>query len=185
MTIVTAVSLAILSCLVISTLIFMTLLKKNIVETPPNHLALIAFICLIGFSLFFAISVPSLIIYFVAIAVNHFLGDYVTYDSLTNLYIFALLVSILALVYMLILIVVVKGVSYLFKFPKWVAYFLEFILAWGAVYFSIKYVSYSVMENIDIFKGGELLLSFFITFIFSGLDILFTNLDKITKEKLG
>lgn len=28
-------------------------------------------------------------------------------------------------------------------------------------------------------------LSLFITFLFSGLDILFTNLDKITKEKLG
>ncbi len=54
-----------------------------------------------------------------------------------------------------------------------------------AVYFSIQYVSNHIIENISIFQGGEILLSLFITFLFSGLDILFTNLDKITKEKLG
>ncbi|XLG13050.1 hypothetical protein ACI5QL_00467 [Bacillus velezensis] len=80
---------------------------------------------------------------------------------------------------------IVKGITHIFKLPAWLAYILEFIFAWAAVYFSIKYVSSNFIENISIFQGGEILLSFFITFLFSGLDILFTNLDKISKEKLG
>lgn len=185
MTVFFTVLLTFLCCLVISSLIFMILLKKEIVDTPPNRLAHAAFIILIGFSLFFAITVPSLVIYFVAITVNHFFGEYIIYGSLSDLYIFSVVVSILALIYMLILMAIVKGITHIFKLPAWLAYILEFIFAWAAVYFSIKYVSSNFIENISIFQGGEILLSFFITFLFSGLDILFTNLDKISKEKLG
>ncbi|WP_368237249.1 hypothetical protein ABQ520_17335 [Bacillus velezensis] len=185
MTVFFTVLLTFLCCLVISSLIFMILLKKEIVDTPPTRLAHVAFIGLIGFSLFFAITVPSLVIYFAAITVNHFFGEYIIYGSLSDLYIFSVVVSILALIYMLILTAIVKGMTHVFKLPAWLAYILEFIFAWAAVYFSIKYVSSNFIENISIFQGGEILLSFFITFLFSGLDILFTNLDKITKEKLG
>ncbi|WPF78604.1 hypothetical protein [Bacillus velezensis] len=185
MTVFFTVLLTFLCCLVISSLIFMILLKKEIVDTPPNRLAHAAFIGLIGFSLFFAITVPSLVIYFTAITVNHFFGEYIIYGSLSDLYIFSVVVSILALIYMLILMAIVKGITHIFKLPTWLAYILEFIFAWAAVYFSIKYVSNNLIENISIFQGGEILLSLFITFLFSGLDILFTNLDKITKEKLG
>ena len=114
-----------------------------------------------------------------------FFGDYIIYDSLSDLYIFSVVVSILALVYMLILTAIVKGMTHVLTLPAWSAYILEFIFAWAAVYFSIQYVSNHIIENISIFQGGEVLLSLFITFLFSGLDILFTNLDKISKEKLG
>ncbi|AMQ71592.1 MULTISPECIES: hypothetical protein [Bacillus amyloliquefaciens group] len=185
MTVFFTVLLTFLCCLVISSLIFMILLKKEIVDTPPNRLAHAAFIGLTGFSLFFAVTVPSLVMYFAAITVNHFFGEYIIYGSLSDLYIFSVVVSILALVYMLILTAIVKGMTHVLTLPAWSAYILEFIFAWAAVYFSIQYVSNHIIENISIFQGGEILLSLFITFLFSGLDILFTNLDKITKEKLG
>ncbi|GIN42960.1 MULTISPECIES: hypothetical protein [Bacillus] len=185
MTIFTAITLAILSCLVISCVLFLLLIRKGVIDNPPNTLAFLSFILLIGFCLFFAMAVPSLIIYFVSLGVNHFLGDYVNYSSRSDLYIFSLLVSSLALVYMLILMAVIKGLSIFVRIPKWVTYIFEFAVAWIAVYFSIEYVTNSHLSNVSIFQGGELLLSFFITFLFLGCDILFSNLDEISREKLG
>ncbi|MCY7464117.1 hypothetical protein MCZ50_21815, partial [Bacillus paralicheniformis] len=65
MTIFTAITLAILSCLVISCVLFLLLIRKGVIDNPPNTLAFLSFILLIGFCLFFAMAVPSLIIYFV------------------------------------------------------------------------------------------------------------------------
>ncbi|MDJ1630209.1 hypothetical protein QNN00_00975 [Bacillus velezensis] len=98
-------------------------------DTPPNRLAHAAFIVLIGFSLFLAITVPSLVMYFAAITVNHFFGEYIIYGSLSDLYIFSVVVSILALVYMLILTAIVKGMTHVLTLPAWSAYILEFIFA--------------------------------------------------------
>ncbi len=104
-------------------------IKKEIVDTPPNRLAHAAFIVLIGFSLFLAITVPSLVMYFATITVNHFFGEYIIYGSLSDLYIFSVVVSILALVYMLILTAIVKGMTHVLTLPAWSAYILEFIFA--------------------------------------------------------
>lgn len=142
MTVFFTVLLTFLCCLVISSLIFMFLLKKEIVDTPPNRLAHAAFIILIGFSLFFAITVPSLVIYFAAITVNHFFGEYIIYGSLSDLYIFSVVVSILALVYMLILTAIVKGMTHVLTLPAWSAYILEFCMGCCLLLNPIRFQSY-------------------------------------------
>ncbi|MFJ5964451.1 hypothetical protein [Bacillus sp. NPDC093026] len=176
------ISLTILVLLLISIIIYTILRKKNIVEEPPGAFAAILFIVLILFTLSVVITIPSVMLYFVSLGVNFLFGEYITYDSFSSLLTFSLLVSVLSLFGSIFMLFIGKGITYLLKFPEWLTYILEFISLWGVIHFSIQFVLNLNLVKVSIWNNGTLILSFFVSFLFIGIDFIFSAFDQGDKN---
>ncbi|WP_353854466.1 hypothetical protein [Bacillus sp. Bos-x628] len=75
-----------------------------------------------------------------------------------------------------------KGITYLLEFPDWLTYILEFISLWVVIYFSIQYVLNLNLVKVTIWNNGTLILSFFVSFLFIGIDFIFSAFDQGDKN---
>ncbi|MEI4789110.1 hypothetical protein WAX46_01810 [Bacillus sp. FJAT-53060] len=164
--------------LFISIVIYTILRKTDVVDEPPGAIAGIFLIFLIFFSLSFVIIIPSAVLSVVSLGVNFLFGEYITYDSLLSLLTFSLLVSGFVLFWSIFLVFIGKGISSLLRFPKWLTFVLEFILSWIVVHLSIKLVLNMKIVNVSIWDNGTLILSFFVSFLFIGIDYVFTAFEQ-------
>ncbi|BBP87684.1 hypothetical protein BsIDN1_13020 [Bacillus safensis] len=57
-------------------------------------------------------------------------------------------------------------------------YFRIFFFSWALIYFTIKYVLNLKIIEVSIWGNGVLILSFFVSFLYIGLDIISTALDQ-------
>ena len=71
-----------------------------------------------------------------------------------------------------------KGLAYLLKFPSWLTFALEWISSWIVLHLSIKYVLYIKLVNISIWEHGTLILSFFVSFLFIGIDLIYSSIEQ-------
>jgi len=152
--------------------------KKQVIDAPPNLLATISFILLLYFSLCLVIAVPSVMLCIVALGINYLFGDYITYDSFFSFISFSLLVSGIVVFWSPFLLFIGKGLAYLFKFPSWLTYALEWISSWIVLHHSIKYVLHMKLVNISIWEHGTLILSFFVSFLFIGIDLIYSSIEQ-------
>ena len=86
-------------CFFIGLLITKFLLKKGFIQESPSFLAFLLLGFLIGFALFLGVTLPSLIIYWIVLGTNSFFGDHLVFEKRVDLYVFSLVVSILAFIY--------------------------------------------------------------------------------------
>ncbi|WP_458110148.1 hypothetical protein [Bacillus zhangzhouensis] len=170
--------LTFLILLLVSIILYTFLRKKNVLDEPPGAIAAISFILLILFSLSFVIVLPTFMFYLVSLGVNFLFGEYITYDSFFSLITFSLLISIIVIFWSFIVLFAGKGIIFLLKVPKWITYILEFFASWALIYFSIKYVLNMEIVEVSIWGNGVLILSFFVSFLYIGLDIISSALDQ-------
>ncbi|MFS0654551.1 hypothetical protein [Bacillus sp. 179-C3.3 HS] len=170
--------ITILLVLLLIALIFYTILRKtHVIDEPPGVIASILLIFLLFVSLSFAVMLPSAILYVVSIGVNFLFGEYITYDSFISLLTFSLLVSLIVIFWSTFLLFIGKGIFYLLKFPEWLKYVLEFISSWIVMYLSIRFVLDMDVVNVSIWGNGTLILSFFVCFLFVGIDIIYSGIE--------
>ncbi|MFP3420142.1 hypothetical protein R0K30_12170 [Bacillus sp. SIMBA_154] len=177
------ISLTFLVLLLVSIILYTILRKKkNIVDEAPGTIVASLLILLILFSLSFVIAIPSALLYLVSLGVNFLFGEYITYDSFFSLMTFSLLVSIIVIFWSFIVLIIGKGITFLLKVPKWATYILEFFASWALIYFSIKYVLNLNIVEVSIWGNGVLILSFFVSFLYIGLDIISSALDQKNQD---
>ena len=174
--------LILIVCLLIGLLITKILLKKGFIQESPNFLAFLLLGFLIGFVLFLGMTLPSLIIYWVILGTNSFFGDHFVFKEKIDLYLFSLSVSILAFVYMLFFVLLLKIAVIKFRIPKVLSFILEFILVFTSIYLSMIYIANEVIVPIHLSNMGKIMVSLLISVIFSGLDNVFDELDKLQKK---
>ena len=95
---------------------------------------------------------------------------------------FSLSVSILAFVYMLFFVLLLKIAVIKFRIPKVLSFILEFILVFTSIYLSMIYIANEVIVPIHLSNMGKIMVSLLISVIFSGLDNVFDELDKLQKK---
>ncbi|QGX66289.1 hypothetical protein GPA07_12825 [Bacillus sp. ms-22] len=176
------ISLTFLVLLLVSIIFYTFLRKKNVVDEPPGAIVAVLLILLICFSLSFVIAIPTFMLYLVSLGVNFLFGEYITYDSFFSLVTFSLLVSIVVIFWSFIVLFIGKGIIFLLKVPKWITYILEFFASWALIYFSIKYVLNMEIIEVSIWGNGILILSFFVSFLYIGLDIISSALDQKNQQ---
>ncbi|MBG9910442.1 membrane protein [Bacillus xiamenensis] len=152
--------------------------KKQIIDAPPNVLAAMLFILLIFISLCFVITVPSVMLCIVALGGNFLFGEYITYDSSFSLISFSLLVGVIVVFLSPFLLFIGKGLAYLLKLPAWLTSALEWIISWIVLHLSIKYVLHIKLVNVSIWGHGTLILSFFVSFLFIGIDLIYSGMKQ-------
>ncbi|WP_249704951.1 hypothetical protein [Bacillus zhangzhouensis] len=152
--------------------------KKHFIDEPPNRFAVSLFILLLFFSLCFVIAVPSVLLYIVSLGVNFLFGEYMTYESFFSLISFSLFVSVIVVFWSPILLFIGKGLSYLLKLPAWLTYALEWVSSWIVLHLSIKYVLHINLVNVSIGEYGILILSFFVSFIFIEIDLVYSRMKQ-------
>ncbi|MBU8577045.1 hypothetical protein NJE56_14885 [Bacillus pumilus] len=172
------ISLTFLILLLVSIILYTFFRKKNIVDEAPGAIAAVLLILLIFFSLSLVIVLPTAMLYLVSLGVNFLFGEYITYDSFFSLITFSLLVSIIVIFWSFIVLFIGKGITFLLKVPKWITYILEFFASWALIYFTIKYVLNLKIIEVSIWGNGVLILSFFVSFLYIGLDIISSALDQ-------
>ncbi|MGX9292079.1 hypothetical protein ACSLGF_12865 [Bacillus sp. A015] len=168
----------ILVLLLISIVIYAITRKTKVVDEPPGAIIGVLLILLIFFSLSFVMIIPSTVLYIVSLGVNFLFGEYITYDSFFSLLIFSLLVSGIILFWSIFLAFIGKGISSLLRFPKWVEFIIEFLLSWIVVHFSVKFVLNMKIVNVSIWEYGTLILSFFVSFLFIGIDFVYSGIEQ-------
>lgn len=178
-----SITIIIFLLLAVAAIAYSLLRKKQIIDEPPNRFAASLFIFLLFFSLCFVIAVPTGVLYIVTLGVNFLFGEQITYDSFFSLISFSLFVSVIVVFWSPILLFVGKGLTYLLKFPTWLTYALEWISSWIVLHFSIKYVLHINLVNVSIGDYGILILSFFVTFIFIEIDLIYSR-KKQRKQSL-
>lgn len=114
----------------------------------------------------------------VSIGVNFLFGEYITCNSFLSLLTFCLLVSGIVLFWSIFLVFIGKGISTLLRFPQWFTFIFEFLLSWIVVHFSIKFVLNMNIVNISIWEHGTLILSFFVSFLFIGIDLIYSSIEQ-------
>lgn len=160
--------------LTLSVIAYSLLRKKQIIDEPPNRFAASLFIFLLFFSICFVIAVPCVLLYIVVLGVNFLFGETITYDSFFSLISFSLFVSVIVVFWSPVLLFIGKGLAYLLKLPVWLTYALEWVSSWIVLYLSIKYVLYLNLMNVSIGDDGVLILSFFVSFLFIEIDLVYS-----------
>ncbi len=178
------ISLTFLILLLVSIILYTFLRKKNVVDEAPGAIAAVLLILLIFFSLSFIIALPTVMLYLVSLGVNFLFGEYITYDSFFSLITFSLLVSIIVIFWSFIVLFIGKGIIFLLKVPIWMIYILEFFASWALIYFSIKYVLNLEKIEVSIWGNGVLILSFFVSFLYIGLDIISSAIDQKNQKNI-
>ncbi|VWA40663.1 hypothetical protein [Bacillus altitudinis] len=64
------------------------------------------------------------------------------------------------------------------RFPQWFTFIFEFLLSWIVVHFSIKFVLNMNIVNVSILEHGTLILSFFVSFLFIGSDLIYSSIEQ-------
>lgn len=172
-----------LALMLISIVIYMILRKTKVVDEAPGAIAEILLILLIFFSISFVIVIPSSVLYVVSLGVNFLFGEYITYESFLSLLAFCLLVSGIVLFWSIFLAFIGKGISSLIRFPEWIKFIFEFLLSWIVVHFSVKFVLNMNIVNVSIWEHGIFILSFFVSFLFIGIDFIYSGIEQ-RKETL-
>lgn len=170
--------------LTLSVIAYSLLRKKQIIDEPPNRFAASLFICLLFFSICFVIAVPSVLLYITVLGVNFLFGETITYDSFFSLISFSLFVSVIIVFWSPVLLFIGKGLAYLLKLPVWLTYALEWVSSWIVLHLSIKYVLYLNFMNVSIGDDGVLILSFFVSFLFIEIDLVYSR-KKQRKQSLN
>ncbi|WP_144532811.1 hypothetical protein [Bacillus pumilus] len=178
-----SITIIIFLLLALAAIAYSILRKKQIIDEPPNRFAASLFIFLLFFSLCFVIAIPTGVLYTVTLGVNFLFGEQITYDSFFSLISFSLFVSVIVVFWSPILLFVGKGLAYLLKLPTWLTYALEWISSWIVLHFSIKYVLHINLVNVSIGEYGILILSFFVSFIFIEIDLIYSR-KKQRKQSL-
>lgn len=178
------ISLTFLILLLVSIILYTFFRKKNVVDEAPGAIAAVLLILLIFFSLSFVIALPTVMLYLVSLGVNFLFGEYITYDSFFSLITFSLLVSIIVIFWSFIVLFIGKGIIFLLKVPIWMIYILEFFASWALIYFSIKYVLNLEKIEVSIWGNGVLILSFFVSFLYIGLDIISSAIDQKNQKNI-
>ncbi|MCP8952378.1 hypothetical protein [Bacillus safensis] len=160
--------------LTLSVIAYSLLRKKQIIDEPPNRFAASLFIFLLFFSICFVIAVSSVLLYITVLGVNFLFGETITYDSFFSLISFSLFVSVIVVFWSPVLLFIGKGLAYLLKLPVWLTYALEWVSSWIVLYLSIKYVLYLNLMNVSIGDDGVLILSFFVSFLFIEIDLVYS-----------
>lgn len=170
--------------LILSVITYSLLRKKQVIDEPPNRLAVCLFIFLLFFSLCFAIAVQCILLYIVVSGVNFLFEDYITYESFFSLISFSLFASVIAVFWSPFLLFIGKGLAYLLKLPVWLTYALEWVSSWIVLYLSINYILHINLVNVSIGDYGILILSFFVSFIFIEIDLVYSRM-KQRKQSLN
>ncbi|MXP79345.1 hypothetical protein [Bacillus sp. AN2] len=167
-----------LALMLISIVIYAVLRKTKVVDEAPGAIAEILLILLIFFSISFVIIIPSSVLYVVSLGVNFLFGEYITYASFLSLLTFCLFVSGIVLFWSIFFVFIGKGISSLLRFPQWFTFIFEFLLSWIVVHFSIKFVLNMNIVNVSIWEHGTLILSFFVSFLFIGIDLIYSSIEQ-------
>ncbi|WP_342495679.1 hypothetical protein MHB69_13610 [Bacillus sp. FSL K6-0994] len=170
--------------LILAVIAYALLRKKQIIDEPPNRFAASLFIFLLFFSICFVIAVPCVLLYIVVLGVNFLFGETITYDSFLSLISFSLFVSVIVVFWSPVLLFIGKGLAYLLKLPVWLTYALEWVSSWIVLHLSIKYVLYLNLMNVSIKDSGILILSFFVSFLFIEIDLVYSRM-KQRKQSLN
>lgn len=171
-----------LICFFIGLLITKFLLKKEIIKESPDLWAFLLLGLLIGFALFLGVILPSLVIYWTVLGTNSFFGDHLVFENRIDLYVFSLAVSILAFVYMLFFALLLKIAVIKFRIPKVLSFLLEFMLVSFSIYLSLIYISNEVIVPVHSSDIGIVMISILVSLIFSGLENILGEIDKLQKK---
>ncbi|HBI04025.1 MAG TPA: hypothetical protein DDY49_08360 [Paenibacillaceae bacterium] len=170
-------------CLTIGIITVGLLIWKGIIEKSPNFISRILFGLLFGFILFIIITFPSIVLYGVILWIHSFNSTFVLFDSKMNLYLFSLMVSILAFIYMFIFVMLLKIAVIKYGFKPMFSMIAEFILEFSALYLSLSYLSNEVFNTIDLSLTGKIVITVLFTLIFSGMENLMNQIDILQKNK--
>lgn len=170
-------------CLTIGMVTVHLLIWKGIFKKSPNFIGTILFGLLIGSILFFIISFPSIVLYAVILWIHSFNSAFVLFDSKMNLYLFSLIASILAFTYMFIFVMLLKIAVIKYKLKPLFSTIAEFTLEFSALYLSLSYISNDVFYTIDFSPWGKIIIAVLFTLIFSGLDNIMNQIDKLQKKE--
>jgi len=171
-----------LICFFIGLLITKLLLKKEIIQESPKIWTFLLMGLLIGFALFLVVILPSLVIYWTVLGTNSFFGDHLVFENRIDLYVFSLAVSILAFVYMLFFVLLLKIAVIKFRISKVLSFLLEFMLVSFSIYLSLIYISNEVIVPVHSSNIGIIMISILVSLIFSGLDNILDEIDKLQKK---
>ena len=169
-------------CFLIGLLITKFLSEKGFIEESSDFLEFLLMGLVIGFALFLGITLPSLVIYWTVLGTNSFFGDHLVFEKRIDLYLFSLAVSILAIVYMLFFVLLLKIAVIKFRIPKVISFISEFLLVCFSIYLSLQYISNEVIAPVHSSDIGIIMVSILVTLLFSGLDTIFTEIDKLQKK---
>lgn len=182
MTGVNLILLILFICLSIGIIGVSFMIRKKFLENSPNFISRILLGLLIGFSLFIVIFMPSITLYGLILWIHSFNSHFVSFDSPLDLFTFSLMVSILAFIYMFFFVLLLKLAIIKYNFKPMFGLIAEFILEFLALYLSLSFISSEVLHTIDLSISGMITITALFTIIYSGLDNLMDQIEKIQRK---
>lgn len=165
-------------CLISGFVIMQLLFKKRLIQEPLKKKTIFLVGIVIAFAIILKAVITSIILFFVILGIDSFLGNHFFYETKMELYLFSLVTSMLAFLYMLCVVYLLKILASTFKLPRILRVTLESMLVFFAMYLSMDFLSNAGIVSLSLSSFGKIVISAILTLIYSGLGSIFDGLNQ-------